>query len=54
MISRTAIAIGDNGGGDRLVFCFHARTALRSWSRVLVDHATGELISVADDFGDLE
>jgi hypothetical protein len=49
-----AIAIGSNGGGDRLVLLPRADDATVLGSVYWWDHETGELVFIADDFGDLE
>jgi hypothetical protein len=49
-----AIAIGDNGGGDRLMLLPRADEPSVLGPVYWWDHETGELIFAADDFGDLE
>ncbi|MDP9877072.1 hypothetical protein J2W25_001066 [Variovorax boronicumulans] len=47
----TAVALGSNGGGDKLVFIMDGR-CLRP-EVFIWRHETSELLRVADDFGDL-
>jgi hypothetical protein len=49
-----AVAIGSNGGGDRLVFLPDDNSPTELSPRVFWwDHETGEIHCVADDFADL-
>jgi hypothetical protein len=49
-----AIAIGANGGGDRLVLLPSADEPSVLGPVYWWDHEAGELVFVADDFGDLK
>ena len=48
-----AVAIGDNGGGDRLIFLPESGTDRLGDTVYWWDHETGDVNEVADDFADL-
>jgi hypothetical protein len=48
-----AVAIGDNGGGDKLVFLLDPEASRYAGAVYWWDHETGELHAAADGFEDL-